>query len=64
MNVLRGKGDFRRVFGMPLLIAAISAIGLVSALLGDGVWNLVSWLALGLPLAVIAWHLLRTAPDR
>ena len=42
----------RRVFGMPLLLALISLLGLVSALLGDGVWDALSWLALGIPVVV------------
>jgi hypothetical protein len=42
----------RRVFGMPLLLALISLVGLVSALLGDGAWDALSWLALGIPVAV------------
>ena len=31
--------NFRRVFGIPILLACISAAGLLSALLGDGVWD-------------------------
>jgi hypothetical protein len=53
--------NFRRVFGMPALLAIASAIGLLSALLGDGVWDWLSWLALGAPVAVIAWHVARPA---
>ncbi|MDB5974160.1 MAG: hypothetical protein JWR07_920 [Nevskia sp.] len=45
-------GDVRRVFGMPLLLALLSLLGLVSALLGDGAWDALSWLALGIPVAV------------
>jgi hypothetical protein len=32
-------------------------VGLLAGLLADGVWDVVSWIALGLPLAVIARHL-------
>jgi hypothetical protein len=45
----------RRVFGVPLLLALLGAVGLLSALLGDDVWDALSWLTLGLPLAVILW---------
>jgi hypothetical protein len=45
---------FLRVFGPPLLLAVVSAIGLLSALLGDGIWDVLSWLALGTPIAVVA----------
>ncbi len=45
-----------RVFGIPLLIAIVSLIGLLSALIGDGLWDALSWAALALPLATILWH--------
>ncbi|MNO53273.1 hypothetical protein D3C76_437140 [compost metagenome] len=37
----------RRIFAWPLLIALLSAIGLFAALLGDGLWDSLSWLGLG-----------------
>ena len=45
----------RRPLAIPFAIAAVSAVGLLAALLGDGLLNLVSWLALALPLAIIVW---------
>jgi hypothetical protein len=45
---------------MPLLIAAVSAIGLASALLGDGVWDVLSWLTLAAPVVLAAVHLRRS----
>ncbi|SPP65578.1 hypothetical protein NITLEN_40051 [Nitrospira lenta] len=50
----------RQVWGMPALLGVISGIGLFSALLGDGVWDGVSWLALGLPCGIIAWYVIRS----
>lgn len=44
-----------RVFRWPLLIGLASAAGLVSALVGDGVWDAVSWATLSLPLVVGLW---------
>lgn len=46
-----------RVFRLPVLLAIATAVGLLSALLGDGFWDWLSWLALSAPVAVIAWHL-------
>lgn len=46
-------------FALPLLICLISAIGLISALLGDGGWDAVAWLGLGIPAALGSWPLLR-----
>jgi hypothetical protein len=50
---------FFHVFGKPLLLGLASAIGLLSALLGDGVWDVVSWVMLGVPLAIIVWYAAR-----
>jgi hypothetical protein len=50
---MRHGGTFRDVFGIPTLLAIIGAIGLLAALLGDGLWDALSWLALGALVAVI-----------
>ena len=42
-----------RTFRVPLALAVVSAVGLVSALVGDGVWDALSWVALGTPIAVV-----------
>jgi hypothetical protein len=39
-------------FTIPALLAIVSADGLISALLGDGPWDVLSWGALGAPIAV------------
>lgn len=46
-----------RIFRWPLLIAAISIIGLVSALVGDDWYDALSWLCLGSCIVVMlaAW---------
>ena len=43
------QSSFRKVFGMPLAIGLLSAAGLFSALLDDGVWDILSWIGLGVP---------------
>lgn len=48
-----------RTFRAPLAIAAVTFIGLISALVGDGIWDALSWVSLTLPLAVIVWYWLR-----
>ncbi|HKU97358.1 MAG TPA: hypothetical protein VJR58_18875 [Vineibacter sp.] len=47
--------SLRRIFGIPLVLAIATIIGLVSALLEDGVWDALSWVTLGLPMLVAAW---------
>jgi hypothetical protein len=43
----------RQIWFPPVLLALLTAVGLVSALLGDGIWDALSWLTLGAPIAVI-----------
>jgi len=40
---------FLKLWGMPILLGLLTTVGLVSALLGDGIWDLVSAFALGAP---------------
>ncbi|MFJ7285868.1 hypothetical protein [Pseudomonas sp. NPDC099000] len=47
------QSNFWKVFATPTVIALLSAAGLFAALLGDGVWDALSWLGLGVP-AVLA----------
>jgi len=46
------------IYRIPLVIAAVTAFGLTSALLGDGLWDVLSWLTLAVPvgLAVMHWR--------
>lgn len=45
------------IFAAPIAIAVLSIVGLVTALLGDGVFDTVSWIGLLAPLLVICWAL-------
>ena len=47
------QSNFWKVFATPTVIALLSGAGLFAALLGDGVWDALSWLGLGVP-AVLA----------
>ena len=53
-----------QIWAMPILLAVLTVVGLVAALLGDGVWDLVSAVTLGAPVAAGAWYGLRRAPAR
>jgi hypothetical protein len=48
-----------QIFTWPLVIGVLSTVGLVAALVGDGIWDGVSWLALLLPILLYAMFLLR-----
>jgi hypothetical protein len=41
-----------QIFAVPALIGAMSIAGLISALVGDGVWDGLSWLMLVTPIVI------------
>lgn len=53
------SSEFRRVWGMPILLGLLTAFGLLAALLGQGAWHWLAWLAIATPIAVMAYHLCR-----
>ncbi|WP_300299210.1 hypothetical protein [Ferrovibrio sp.] len=55
------KSPFLHLWGMPILLGIFSAIGLVSALVADGLGDLLSWLTLGLLVLLMAWCWLKPA---
>ena len=53
------QSSFWRVFGIPLGISLLSATGLFAALLGDGLWDSLSWVGLGVPAVIGVWGLFK-----
>lgn len=51
----RAPSSLARTFAAPLAIGLVSLVGLVSALMGDGLADWISWAGLAIPLAVIVW---------
>lgn len=51
-----------RIWGMPIALSVLSAVGLFSALLGDGIWDAVSWVALSLPILALVWFVALRSP--
>jgi len=55
---MSGRGVFPKhrtlgqIFAVPALIGAMSIAGLISALVGDGVWDGLSWLMLVTPIVI------------
>ena len=41
---------------MPIAMAVVSTIGLLSALFADGFSDVVSWVALSVPVLVCGWY--------
>ncbi|MDB5422431.1 MAG: hypothetical protein JWR59_2378 [Brevundimonas sp.] len=48
---------FRAIFGAPIILFVLSLIGLVVALLGDGLWDWLGLLCLAPTIIVTAWVL-------
>lgn len=48
-----------KIFRVPLAIGLISVIGLIAALTGDGWLDVLSWLTLAVPPAVVLWAIIR-----
>lgn len=49
------KSTFRKVWEIPVIIGIFSLIGLLTALVGDGLYDLLSWILLGIPVLIIIW---------
>ncbi len=49
----------RQIWTMPIILSIVIGVGLLSALLGDGAWDVVSWFALGAPVMMIVWFIAR-----
>lgn len=45
-----------QIFRAPAVVALASVVGLVSALIADGVWDTLSWLGLGAAVVLAVWH--------
>ena len=57
------RRSLTQIFVAPLVIAILSTVGLISALVGDGWWDAVSWAALGLPVLLYLGFVWRRRPN-
>lgn len=53
------RWSLSRIFAIPIALGIVSAIGLIVALVGDGLWDAAGWSALAIPVLVTIWCLLR-----
>ena len=59
MNRVLSPGQ---IWGIPVLLGVLSLVGLVAALVADGLGDALSWLALAVPSAVSLWGFRRQTP--
>ncbi|MCL1663155.1 hypothetical protein [Elizabethkingia ursingii] len=45
-----------RLWGMPVLLAVLSLYGLISALIGKGIWDVLACIVLTIPIIIIVKH--------
>jgi hypothetical protein len=55
----RSSGNWRTVYGGPILLGVLSTAGLLTALLSEGAGRYFSWIAVGAPVALTAWFFAR-----
>ncbi|MFW2455876.1 hypothetical protein [Methyloversatilis discipulorum] len=52
---MKGAKSNAAIFRWPLLIAALTAAGLLSALVGDEAWDALSWALLAVPVGLCGY---------
>jgi hypothetical protein len=53
-----------QLWGWPAGLAVLSIVGLVAALVDDGFWDALSWIALGIPAVLCVWGCVRALQRR
>jgi hypothetical protein len=53
-----------QIFLIPVILASLVAVGLVSALLGDGIWDALSWFCLLVPVVAVTYYVGRQTSRR
>jgi uncharacterized membrane protein YkvI len=54
--------QFNKVWQYPIWLGLVTILGLCSALLGTGVWWVLSWMTLIVPLTIVIWKILGPKP--
>lgn len=47
---------FTHIWAWPIMLALLTVFGLLSALLGTGIWHWLSWAVLSVPLILIGYY--------
>jgi hypothetical protein len=53
-------GSLKVVYKVPFVLSVLTCAGLLSALLGDGLWDAISWVLLLAPLLLLSFFLYRS----
>lgn len=60
MNKHSRHRTLTQIFYLPAIFAAITIIGLSSALFGDGAWDALSWVTLACPIVATVYFVLKS----
>lgn len=52
---IRHSRPTNKTLRVPAMLAALTIAGLIFGLVGDGFYDVLSWLALTIPVAIVAW---------
>ena len=55
----KARQTLGQIFLMPAILGVLSASGLIFALVEDGIWDALSWMALTLPIVLFATCVVR-----
>ncbi|HVX75681.1 MAG TPA: hypothetical protein VHB49_06120 [Bradyrhizobium sp.] len=53
-----------QIFYLPAAFAAVTVIGLLSALFGDGAWDALSWVTLACPIVATVYFVLKSRREQ
>jgi len=56
---VRSHRTLGQIFAAPIVVGVLSIVGLLAALIGDGWWDVVSWLTLTVPVLLYVHFLVR-----
>jgi hypothetical protein len=59
MIAVRSHRTLGQIFAAPIVVGALSVVGLVAALIGDGWWDALSWFSLTLPALLYLFFVMR-----
>jgi hypothetical protein len=59
MAGVRRHRTLGQIFAAPIVVGALSVVGLVAALVGDGWWDALSWVSLTLPVLLYFFFVAR-----
>jgi hypothetical protein len=59
MDAVKNRRTLGQIFAAPVAVGVLSTVGLLSALIGDGWWDAVSWFSLALPVLLYLFFVVR-----